>query len=705
MSRGQSQTRTQSGRRILERCKGKEKINNVVLIDVDSCESHDFIIVDVPESSEHILQRSRVSAKEKTSPSSNIISIDDDDDPGNGDEGGANLESNVTPRNVSRPVSSQSQNSEESDSDECEFTQERTIPLNLSKCKRTYSGKRLSRNRFGLYSDSESSSSESESSDCEVMEGSSGKIRDQWERAASRKKMFEYARNGRSGLEDQASASGSFTDAPENVELEKTTEQDSPGCYRSNNRNDEGEDLSTSTTPGDGTTVDPFLNPMENDFVMNFDHTFFQGSPSCFKTQSWEKTNFPHRNSDNQHGGKKLSEESSFCDIESDSDTDINYGGSGLWNQEKNSGGPRIWSSQDSVDRQSNSEKACFQDKEENDKEENVFEENIWFKTQSTYETYINHDKTGLQNEEVCASNNRKLDEPQVNCDKLIPPDKDEGLPQEASYDRANNGVSCSMETKKSVPEETIFCNTQLWNGIKLCPEKISCSDKEQPPLGNQSSSNAQRDETEVNHERACHNDGAEMLLQFNNQPQEERSSLLPIQEDSMHDIQNDLISKREKFKETDEYKRAMEEEWASRQRELQIQAEEVQRLKKRKKAETLRLLDMEKRQKQRLEEMRETQKKDVETFNLKEEIRAEVRKELDKLELKYSDMASLLRYLGIHVRGGLYPMSREVHAAYKQALLRFHPDRASRTDIRQQVEAEEKFKLISRLKEKLLPT
>ncbi|MQM11617.1 hypothetical protein Taro_044526 [Colocasia esculenta] len=44
------------------------------------------------------------------------------------------------------------------------------------------------------------------------------------------------------------------------------------------------------------------------------------------------------------------------------------------------------------------------------------------------------------------------------------------------------------------------------------------------------------------------------------------------------------------------------------------------------------------------------------------------------------------------------------VNAAYKQALLRFHPDRASRTDIRQQVEAEEKFKLISRLKEKLLP-
>lgn len=46
-----------------------------------------------------------------------------------------------------------------------------------------------------------------------------------------------------------------------------------------------------------------------------------------------------------------------------------------------------------------------------------------------------------------------------------------------------------------------------------------------------------------------------------------------------------------------------------------------------------------------------------------------------------------------------------QVRAAYKKALLTFHPDRASRDDIRQQVEAEEKFKLISRMKEKFFPT
>ena len=45
----------------------------------------------------------------------------------------------------------------------------------------------------------------------------------------------------------------------------------------------------------------------------------------------------------------------------------------------------------------------------------------------------------------------------------------------------------------------------------------------------------------------------------------------------------------------------------------------------------------------------------------MKEHLRAEVRKELEKIELRYRDMASLLRGLGIRVGGGPYPMPREV--------------------------------------------
>ena len=45
----------------------------------------------------------------------------------------------------------------------------------------------------------------------------------------------------------------------------------------------------------------------------------------------------------------------------------------------------------------------------------------------------------------------------------------------------------------------------------------------------------------------------------------------------------------------------------------------------------------------------------------MKEQYRLEVRKELDKLEMTCSDMASLLCGLGIHVGGGFYPSANEV--------------------------------------------
>ncbi|KAL0372536.1 UNVERIFIED_CONTAM: hypothetical protein Scaly_0935200 [Sesamum calycinum] len=103
-----------------------------------------------------------------------------------------------------------------------------------------------------------------------------------------------------------------------------------------------------------------------------------------------------------------------------------------------------------------------------------------------------------------------------------------------------------------------------------------------------------------------------------NCQSEEDKDGRLLIKVgDTLPSVQTSIIGEREKLKETDEYKRAIEEEWASRQEALRIQ----------------------------------------------------------------------------------------VQTAYKRALLTFHPDRASRSDIRQQVEAEEKFKLINRLKEKFSPS
>lgn len=176
------------------------------------------------------------------------------------------------------------------------------------------------------------------------------------------------------------------------------------------------------------------------------------------------------------------------------------------------------------------------------------------------------------------------------------------------------------------------------------------------------------------------------------------------LNDQSFGDMNNDSVFfNREMHKETDEYRCSVEAELAARQRELQIQAEEAQHLKrmrKREKAEAMRLLDMERRQKLRVEEMRKTQKEDEENLYLKEQLRAEVRKGLDRLEAACHDMTSILRGLGISVNG-----VNGVHAAFKRALLTFHPDRSSQSDIRQQVEAEEKFKLVTRMKEKYLST
>ncbi|KAL3636176.1 hypothetical protein CASFOL_020723 [Castilleja foliolosa] len=192
---------------------------------------------------------------------------------------------------------------------------------------------------------------------------------------------------------------------------------------------------------------------------------------------------------------------------------------------------------------------------------------------------------------------------------------------------------------------------------------------------------------------------------------QEDDISMLNIQQEEDKDIEKRspseetyIISVREKQKETDEYKRRMEEELASRNQALQIQAEEARnqkRLLKRKKAESLRLSDMERRQKERIEEVRNIQKKDEDNKNMKERILAEVMTELRKLEVSCNNMASLLHLLGISVGSWPNPSPQEVQTAYKRALLTFHPDRASQSDIRQQVEAEEKFKLLIRLKEK----
>ncbi|CAN1152317.1 hypothetical protein LINPERHAP2_LOCUS18681 [Linum perenne] len=180
-----------------------------------------------------------------------------------------------------------------------------------------------------------------------------------------------------------------------------------------------------------------------------------------------------------------------------------------------------------------------------------------------------------------------------------------------------------------------------------------------------------------------------------------------------------DIISERERMKETDGFKRADEAEWAARQQEILNQAEEARTLRKRRKlemseaekkaqekerqlkrkqAEQLRAANLQKRQKQRVQEIKESEKKDKADSNAKDRYRTAARQWISLLESKCKDLPSLLHALGFV---GSKPSPVEVRQACKKAMLKYHPDHTSKAGIQQQVQAEELFKLIRQMNEK----
>ncbi|XVE91673.1 hypothetical protein REPUB_Repub01dG0030900 [Reevesia pubescens] len=621
---GRSQPKSCSMKKMLKRCNIKGKFENVVLIDVDGDGFENVIIIDAPEPGEEDLQGSSRSKRGKQFLSPGVISIDDDetdnvDDPEICVECG-DLDSDAS-SSKSCPAPDLMRKSAGLDDDECQFIREMKSVFKLSKGKKTYTGKTSCGKRFGLSPESEDSSSEC---DCELMEGSAGKLREQWEKAFQRKKY--NVRNGQSGLEDQTSATVSSNDTPTGVEEENRTQQHA------------------ETSASSGSSVSNIQKQNSSAFQTNdgnySGHTFVKrGTESPF-VESDKKVD--HESLSQPKYGPTA--EAQFSHVKTDF----------VFERETFKKDPP---SRDGDQEFPWAPSNCY-----------------------PYPSDLQDGKMGpnakekLQSEEPVMSVPKLSKEKQVD-DGVIPSDFEVGT----VFDK-----STSVKTPSG--------------GIPVVSSKNYC-DGEKVVSGDSS----QYDETQIKSFTEAEQLSINSVA--NSKKSDERDTLHVQGVDAVASGKNDIIIDREKLKETDEYKRAAEEEWASRQRELQIQAEEAQRLRKRKKAESMRLLDMERRQKQRLEEMRETQKKDEENMNLKEQIRNEVRKELIKLEKSCIDMASLLRSLGISVGDDFCPLTKEVHAAYKRALLTFHPDRASKTDIHKQVEAEEKFKLISRMKEKFLAT
>ncbi|XP_039012367.1 uncharacterized protein LOC120141619 [Hibiscus syriacus] len=129
-------------------------------------------------------------------------------------ECGDDFDSDASSRK-SCPVPDFKQKSTGLDDDDCWFMWEKKPAFKPSKCKKTYAGKTPCGKHFGLSPESEDCSSESDYTDCEVIEGSVGKLQEQWENASQRRR-YNF-RNGQSCLEDQTSFSGSHNDTPPGV--------------------------------------------------------------------------------------------------------------------------------------------------------------------------------------------------------------------------------------------------------------------------------------------------------------------------------------------------------------------------------------------------------------------------------------------------------------------------------------------------------
>lgn len=665
MSKGHSEPKTHTGRRTLGRCKSK----TIEIIDIDKGKA-DVIIIDAPESSH---QGSGCSRFNNCSSPVTVIRIDDEE----GDIGD-------TPYNAGQDFSTNRAFSvfgnctmdTKNDNDDCRmFLKEGRFCSSMTGKTTMHPVFGSPRNRYGIYpnypesSSSESDSSEcdtseSDNSDCEIMEDSSGLIREQWERAAFRKKK---SRTVQVGSEDQASASGSSADpgfplaepTQNMVDLEDIINENcsehlkglfgkcGPSCSNS------GTNL-TSKTKGSELNGDPFVgSTSRKDCSADSDSSTGISSegPSFEKGNIISESSLPRA----QFLGTIDLNKVSTPDVQMQSNIHSKVDEFGLMERaEEVSFGKSSFTDAFRVETSYQDQGGtCPGKPSEAWDGECLFSDSVGFQNQkedvlynqSLHEPPLNHEVSGEAKENSSKEQMHPLNEP---------------LHDDLRMKDGSHCFDCDIDAIHG--DSTLETNPET--GASIQDLSLSKSDV----IGDLGKQNKY------------------MIMQ--NVPQ----------------IQSDITGEREKHKESEEYKRANAEEWESRKREIQIQAEEAQRLRKRRKAESLRLLDMEKRQKQRVEEIRESQRKDEETIHLKELFRAEVRRELDKMEGRFRDMASLLRGLGIHVEGGPFPLSHEVNAAYKQALLRFHPDRASRTDIRQQVEAEETFKMISRLKEKLLP-
>ena len=141
--------------------------------------------------------------------------------------------------------------------------------------------------------------------------------------------------------------------------------------------------------------------------------------------------------------------------------------------------------------------------------------------------------------------------------------------------------------------------------------------------------------------------------------------------------------------------------EWAARAIEFEKQRKLAQLEKARRRADAARAAELAQRQAARVAELRASSAAQSGAADAREELRARVRGTLAGLTGHCASLGAVLAALGVPPRG--WPLSGpdEVATAFRQAALRFHPDRAKTGgDPTLATYAEEAFKLIAKTKQ-----
>lgn len=491
MSRGQPQTRSQSVRRILERCQNSRNSDDAIIID-DDTETADVVRIDNPNTYQG--SKNAKTTRLSYAPGGVIYIDDEEEDP---------INSSTTVSNQFTETFSSLSLSENSDGDSYFM-----FVRNGNVCC-DHTGP--SRNSHAVDLDSENSMTQStspksntdecdefdcSSSDCEIMEDHSGIIREQWEKAASRKKeSCQFASTDQAGAPD----STFYTENPSHGP--SIHDADVANCFERMPSNYFEEMLAGSS------------NCVEQDPSVKIDSTYknedfhFKATDNISVAQSYPSSHIPNI----KPGNWRESNDSNLEECPKTAHS-MDDGRSFLNNDVPPSTKYSFFPCQ-------NFGKTKFFDKEE-------------LSTRRSY-TYFKWDgKHVAENNDLCSDKvEHKLDEDSFGAEAK----------HEMVVEREATDVK---ESKKRDFEESLpFCTQQ----------------HEEQPIKTQSSTfYGDMDYKITNKEDEIF---VTTDIRFTSHELD----------DMPHGIES-LICDRERHKKTDEYKRAVEEEWASRQQQLQIQ-------------------------------------------------------------------------------------------------------------------------------------